>query len=119
MEKQKIVLQIQFASLEDFIDGNNNFYAHMIVDSACSMIIDERIGDWPCYGRFAKIAPELALELKQEMIMQNYGRATYGEPWEDVFPWAKLWGAYKIISTLVYLGDPFVEGENHHNFLIQ
>ena len=118
MEKPKIVPQRQFASLRDFIDRNNNFYGRIVVDSACSMITDERVGDWPCYTRFVEIAPELALELRQEMTMQNYGRA-HREPWEDIFPWTKVWEAYKIISGLVYLGDPLVEGENHYNFLTE
>ncbi|MBW2973924.1 hypothetical protein KY346_06050 [Candidatus Woesearchaeota archaeon] len=119
METPKIVPQRQFASLDDFIEGNNNFYARLVVDSANSYVKPERVHLWPCYTRFAQIAPELALELKQVMTMQNYGRATQGEPWKEVFPWDKVWEAYKIMSTLVYLGDPYVEGIDDFSFLIR
>jgi hypothetical protein len=117
MNTPVIVHQHQFSSLEDFIENNNNFYAHMSVDSACSRI-DGEVNDWPCYDRFVQLAPDLAAELREGMTRENYGRATRGgEDWEKVFPWDKLWEAYKIMSELVYVGDPYVRGKDHLNFL--
>jgi hypothetical protein len=118
METPIIVPQLQFASLDDFIEHNNNFYARLVVDSRNSYVKTD-LHLWPCYTRFAQKSPELASELRREMTMQNYGRATRGEPWKNVFPWVKVWEAYKIISTFVYLGDPYVEGIDDSHFLVR
>jgi hypothetical protein len=118
MDTPVIVPQRQFASLEDFIENSNNFYAHLVVDCARPRIgRKDRV--WPCYERFNQSAPELAAELRKEMTMQNYGRARRGEPWEKVFPWEKVWMAYKIMSNLVYIDDPSVEGKDDCVYLIR
>lgn len=115
MVEPKIVSQHQFASLDDFIKNNNNFYARLVVDSACTKIGRD---DWPVYERFNHDFPELAAELREKMTMLNYRDAMGSdETWREIFPWDKLWEAYKIMSNLVYLDDPEVKGENDSDFL--
>lgn len=108
MESTKLVPIRQFSSLDDFIENNNNFWAHMMPDSANS-----KIGWWPCYKRFEKIAPELAAELRRE---HTFLKCT-GENEKNI-PWDKLWKAYKIMSQLVYEKDPYTGGEYNFNYLI-
>ncbi|VVB78235.1 Uncharacterised protein [uncultured archaeon] len=110
METPKAVPQFEFKSLEHFIEENNNFYASMILDGNRSRENEQ------FYQRFSKVAPKLAEELKQSMTMENRGKGM-ALPWEKVFPWDKLWEAYKIMSSLVYIGDLYVKGENDYCFL--
>ncbi len=114
MKTPKIVPQQQFDSLGDFIENSNNFHGYLIFDGARSREHE------PFYQRFAEAAPELAAELRKEMTMRNRARAmVYGEPWDKVFPWEKLWEAYKLMSNLVYVGDPWVKDEDDAGFLIR
>jgi hypothetical protein len=110
METLKIVPQLQFASLEDFIENNNNFWGYMILDGIRSR------EEEPFYQRFVGAAPELAMELRQTMTMDRY-KAGIALPWKERLPWDKLWEAYKIMSNLVYAGDPGVKGEDDANVL--
>lgn len=87
METPKIVPQLKFSSLEDFINNNNNFWGYMILDG-----IRSREND-PFYQRFIKAAPELAAELRQTMTMDHYIKGIT-LPWEERLPWDKLWEAY-------------------------
>lgn len=108
IENPQIVPQDQFVSLEEFINRNNNFYAKLM---------DSRRGEknQPYQQRFRKIAPELSKELDGSMTLSQYQQGAI--PWEERFPWDKVWEAYKIMSNLVYLGDEDVQGESDRFFL--
>lgn len=109
MEEPVIVHQVQFASLEEFIEGNNNFF---------SMFFDNHRSkrNYPFYQRFKQQHPELCNFLESEVTITRYRR--WSIPLIEKFPWEKLWEAYKLMSKLVYLGDLGVRDMNHKSYLL-
>ncbi len=103
-----IVPQHQFASLEKFIDGCNNYFS-IFFDNHSSR------KDEPFYTRFREANPVLASELESNMTLDKYNDWTV--EWEKRFPWDKLWEAYKIMSNLIHVGDPYVQGADDDGFL--
>ena len=110
MDKPKIVPQVKFDTLEDFINGNNNFWNMFAVSHRSR-------ADEPFYKRFREIAPDLAARLEREVHLSWEDRSKKSLPWEKQYPWDKMWEAYKIMSNLVCLGDPYVH-EDSHGFLL-
>ena len=71
--------------------------------------------DWPVYKRFKEAHPELEAELREKVTLRQYNQGSI--PWEERFPWDKLFEAYKIMSDLVLIGDLRVQGKNDWSYL--
>lgn len=93
MTEPKIVPQKQFESLEDFTDGQNNYYAHFLKGDSWGETRRER----PHFQRFQNLHPELEGEVTRAT---GEARSKSGR-----LPYERLFEAYKIMSQLVYADD--------------
>lgn len=108
MEQPVKVPQVQFATLESFIEGGDNFFSTFLNNHRSRQHL-------PFYQRFKQMHPELCELLEREITIRRYNRGSI--PWREKWPWEKLWEAYKLMSELVYLGDPGVEDMNQRTYL--
>jgi len=95
---EKIVPQIQFDTLKDFIAGMNNFHNHFLDDCEFGKEMRERA----YFKRFQNKYPELETELTKETVRVRRSQ----EGAEYLFE--KLFSAYKLMSQLVYINDPWL-----------
>ena len=109
MEPVKVP-QVQFATLEEFIEGSNNFFSTFLNNHRSRR-------NHPFYQRFRSLYPELCSFLEQEITIKNYNKPRI--PIEKKWPWEKLWEAYSLMSELIYLGDPGVIDKDHRTFLLR
>ena len=102
------VEQRQFASLDEFIEGQNNFYYHFL-DGAAEMT--EMKLERPVYQRFQAQYPEFCGELRRKATLnwQNYRsqKVKVGSVY-DYLPMEDLFKAYQLMSELVDRNDPYV-----------
>jgi len=94
-KKQKIP-QIQFGSLEEFIEKRNNFDSFFRRTPWGEQVYRCR----PHFERFRQAYPELEKDISDE----NTAAYLAGER----HPYEKLWEAYKLMSEFVYVGDEAV-----------
>ncbi|MBI2176446.1 hypothetical protein HYU40_03835 [Candidatus Woesearchaeota archaeon] len=101
MVQPTIAPQKQFASLDDFIKGQNNYYAHFLE------------GNWgqtrrnhPHFRRFQGLYPEMERKLRSEVT------AARNQPGQQM-PYTQLFESYKLMSQLVFADDPGVMQYSH------
>lgn len=102
MTEHRTVPQIEFESLDDFIRGQNNFYAYFLND--CEWGKSRR--KTPHFERFQEAHPEMA-----RIITNSTVEAVRAKPRKEL-PNEQLWGAYKIMSSLVFIDDKYVMRDN-------
>ena len=100
MDEEKSVYLRRFESLEDFIEGFNNFYMFFLNDCPVGEIY-RRIH--PCFKRFQEQNLEMEAEVTRETVKMYRESGRYGD-----LPNEKLWKAYKIMSKLVFRRDDSV-----------
>ncbi len=100
MVEPEIVPQIEFASLEDFVNGSNNFHRYFIGNTTPGPIEHNPYRNKNVFKRFKEEAPELEKCLTVKIT--NIWVRKSQEDW----PSEQLFEAYKIMSQLVYKGDP-------------
>lgn len=96
MNEPQIAEQIEFESLDAFINGRNNFHFHFLdcwLSNTCYRIR-------PHFKRFQEQYPEI-----EESVTRLTGEA---DKENSVLPHEQLWEAYKLMSKLVFLEDPYV-----------
>ncbi|MBU4292879.1 MAG: hypothetical protein KJ770_02355 [Actinobacteria bacterium] len=111
MTEQKVAPQIEFESLDDFIKGQNNYYAYFLDDSEWGINYRER----PPFKRFQESHPEMEREVTGATV-----QAVRANPRQKL-PYKQLWGTYKIMSDLVFVDDKYVmrDGKPDKYFLIR
>ena len=97
MDQPEIVEQRQFASLEEFIEGQNNYYARFLEGNPWG----ESRRRHPYFQRFQELYPTLEQEVTRKTIE---ARATRSR-----LPYEKLFETYKLMSVLVYAEDDGVK----------
>ena len=93
-----IVQQIQFATLEDFIKGQNNYYAHFWTGN--SWAESRRIR--PHFRSFQESHPEMEADLTKKVT-----EACTSEPPKRI-PYEELFESYKLMSEFVFDDNPAV-----------
>ena len=88
----------EYETLEDFIRGQNNYYAHFLDDCKWGQLYRER----PYFKRFQEAHPEMEREVTGATV-----RAVRAEPRQKL-PYEQLWETYKIMSKLVFVDDKYV-----------
>jgi len=110
MVEHQVLQQIKFESLDDFIRGQNKYYAHFLDD--CQLGHLHRTTDY--FKRFQETHPEMERELTSATIL-----AVRSEPRQRL-PYEQLWEAYKIMSNLVFVEDiHLIENESNEDLLIR
>lgn len=134
MLESKLVPQLPFESLDDFIKNSNNFYLFFVEGHFGEMYRKKEV-----YHRFKEQNPELDLQLQQKSIqMEQKYRENEQERYEEVIniiqkdttseigqkyenawkkckpsierrPWEELYQAYQQMSQLVYEDDKWVQ----------
>ncbi len=89
----KVIPQKQFDTLDEFIDGCNNYAMLFQIGG------EDYRETTPAYDRFKEQNLEFDSKLKQRMNEINIDNPK--------IPWDKLWDSYKLMSQLVYEDDPF------------
>lgn len=104
MPQQQIVSQVQFETLEAFVEGMNNYPAHFYRDNPWAEIRRNK----PHFLRFQEQNAIMEKDLSDKVtpVMSTTRRK------EDL-PLAELWESYKIMSQLVYAEDPDVKEYSH------
>ncbi|MAG78198.1 hypothetical protein CL616_02410 [archaeon] len=103
MAQREIAPQREYETLKDFVDGQNNFYVYFREDQWAQRVYRCR----PHFLRFQEANPEIEEELTALTAPAIGSRFVN---W-DILPYEKLWEAYKIMSKLVYVDDPYVMRE--------
>nr|MBI4156750.1 hypothetical protein [Candidatus Woesearchaeota archaeon] len=98
MAKHQIAPQKEYKTLEDFIRGQNNFYAHFLDDCQWGQVYRKT----PHFKRFQEAHPEMEREVTGATV-----RAVRAEPRQKL-PYGQLWETYKIMSKLVFVDDKYV-----------
>lgn len=96
-EMQGIVAQRKFATLDAFVKGQNNFYAHFLAGNAFGDIRRRRAH----FQRFQMMYPKLEEEVTREVCKAN---TMNKEPSNEL-----LYKAYNLMSQLVFEGDKGVQ----------
>ena len=111
MTEQKVAPQIEFESLDDFVRGQNNYYAYFLDD--CEWGINHR--ERPVFRRFQEANPQTEREVTGATV-----RAVRAEPRQRL-PYEQLWQTYRIMSQLVFVNDQYVmeNGQPDKYFLIR
>ncbi len=104
MEQGKIVLQVQFSSLEAFVAGMNNYCAHFYRGNTWAETRRSR----PHFIRFKEQNPEMERDLTDKVTAVM--AATRKK--EDL-PLELLFESYGIMSHLVYADDSGVITYSH------
>ena len=104
MEQGKIVLQVQFSSLEAFVAGMNNYCAHFYRGNTWAETRRSR----PHFIRFKEQNPEMERDLTDKVTAVM----TTTRKMEDSLL-QQLWDSYNIMSQLVYADDPGVRRYSH------
>ncbi len=111
MAEHEVAPQTEFESLDDFIRGQNNYYAYFLDD--CDWGISHR--ERPPFRRFQEAHPEMERKVTDATI-----RALRAESRQKL-PYEQLWETYKIMSRLVFVDDRSVmrDGQPDKYFLIR
>jgi hypothetical protein len=92
MNKKYKITQVEFSSLEEFIEGHNNFYAYFLDN--CEWGNNKREKDY--FKKFRELYPELERELTKKVthIRSNHLGI-------KSLPYEQLFEAYQKMSLLV------------------
>lgn len=101
MSEPKIVPQVEFEMLNDFVKGQNNYWHFFIEDSWLGQFHRENV---EAYSRFEKQNSEFARDLMQKAtrMYKEYRQL----PYED------LYRSYQLMSKLVYEDDRYVKKDD-------
>jgi hypothetical protein len=105
MANQRIVPQVEYETLEEFVEGSDNFYL-FFGSGFCS---EGAYRTRNAFKRFQEAYPELERELALQVNSNS----------PPELPWQKLFEAYKLMSQLVHEDDPHVmiDGKPDKNYL--
>tara|TARA_Y100000294_G_scaffold177180_1_gene201743 strand:+ start:226 stop:552 length:327 start_codon:yes stop_codon:yes gene_type:complete len=93
MNQPRIMQQKQFESLEQFIDEQNNYYAHFLKGNDWGETRRNR----PHFRRFQKAHPELEREVTRKTCEARFK--------SERLPYEQLYRTYEIMSQLVHVDD--------------
>lgn len=96
MTEPKIVPQIEFKTLKDFIERQNNFYAHFLENNP----FGEVRRDKPHFERFQQKHGDLETRLTREVTEARKANEKFSDE-----TWKGLYEAYNLMSELVYKDD--------------
>jgi hypothetical protein len=110
MAEHQVAPQIEFETLDDFIEGQNNYYAHFLDDCHLGQLYRTKKVH---FKRFQEAHPEMEREVTGATV-----RAVRAEPRQRL-PYEQLWETYKIMSKLVFVDDKHVmrDGQPDKYFL--
>ena len=99
MAEHQVAPQIEFESLDDFIRGQNNYYAYFLDDCQFGKLYRTEKAN---FRRFQEAHPEMEREVTCSTVL-----ALRSEPRQEL-PYEQLWETYKIMSQLVFVDDQYV-----------
>lgn len=102
MDTPKIVPQIEFVDLNEFIRGQNNFNLHFIQDEEQGHNLYR---DHPPFIRFQKLYSELEQKTTATITNKWKNKIKYKNMFA-IEDWTLLWDCYQKMSELVYESDP-------------
>jgi hypothetical protein len=108
----QIVPQKQFETIDDFINGSNNYYALFLDD--CDWGLEHR-ETYGCFRRFQAAYPEMERQVTRATV-----QAVRAGPLQKL-PWERLWETYKLMSQFVFADDKYAthDGQPHREYLIR
>lgn len=111
MAEHQIVTQKEYATLEDFVRGQNNFYAHFLDDCEWGQLYRKSAH----FKRFQKAHPDMETETTRATVSAIRVKPRQKLPYEQLFE------AYKLMSHLVFVDDEYVMhyGQPDKCFLIR
>src|SRR3989338_4164394 len=109
MDPNKIP-QKQFSNLGEFLQNQNNFWAHFLKGNPFGEIRREK----PHFIRFQAKNPNLEAELSERVTQERAKNTNYF----SAMTYELLFVAYKEISELVYDDDPGVRSYRHPELYI-
>lgn len=104
----------QFATLEDFINGSNNFMLYFQEDN----FLGDRYREKPVWTRFWCEDRQFARDLMERTTMmmnelfEKQKTMTISKRDKNALPWEDLYKAYQSMSGLVAKDDPHVRKED-------
>jgi hypothetical protein len=100
MIDQRIAPQVEYKTLEEFIERSNNFYLFFLPDCWTAQ---ECYRKKEAFLRFQQSNPEMDKEISGATM-----HAVRVAPEKPDLPWEKLFEAYKKMSQLVFVDDEWV-----------
>jgi len=101
MAEHEVVSQMEFATLDDFIKGSNNYYTHFLGDAAWGKRFT------PHFKRFQEAYPEMEREVTAATD-RAYNLWVEDSKERAKLPYEQLWETYKIMSKLVFVDDKYI-----------
>jgi len=105
MAEQKVASLIQFGTLDDFVDRQDNYWAHFLDDVDFGQMKREH----PYFKRFQAAHPEMERQVTEATV-----RARRAVPRERL-PYEQLWETYKLMSKLVFVDDKDLQNYGQSN----
>jgi len=98
MVEHEIVPQMEYSTIEEFAEMQNNFYMHFLDDCLVGNMYRTRAP----FVRFQKLNPEVESKVTRKVVdnLRNNPR--------EKLPYQELFEAYKIMSKLVFIDDEHV-----------
>jgi hypothetical protein len=104
MVRRERIPQTEFDSLEEFFEGNNNYWNLFHRHSTWHYYAEEE-QDYPFWDRFRSLYPSFSDSLINKVtrsVMTGDENFWQGN---DISLWNGLWTAYKMMSQLIYKDD--------------
>lgn len=105
MTEHQIAPQIEYKTLDDFIEGQNNFHFHFLDDCDTGLLYRTA----PHFKRFQDANPDLEKAITKAVV--EAVRIARNESRQNLIsnlPYDKLYEAYNLMSKLVFTDDTYV-----------